>query len=619
MNKNFNSKNLEVVDFLTKETFYDRELWAKFVNQFRFRDDNTNLGWRGEYWGKSMRGAAMICSYSNDEKLYEILTETVRDMLTTQDEYGRFASYDIEKEYHDWDVWCRKYVLLGFLYYYDICKDDALKKEIIEALCKHADYILSTVGDDEGKLKINETSHVHYGMNSSSILEPIVKLYNITKEQKYFDFATHIVNCGGARKINIFELAYKNELAPYEYGITKAYELMSCFEGLCEYYYVTGEEKYKTAAINFGKRLIETDVTVIGCSGTTHELLDFSAMRQTVPYDNGQQETCVTVTWMKLCDKLYKLSGEAIFAEEIERSYYNAYLGAVNDQKKVSNDRCFISYSSLCGIKEAVPSFLPFDSYSPLLVGKRGIKTGGAQMLRDGTYFGCCACIAGAGVGSFINSSVVKNESTVIINQFINGKVSDENFNINITTDYPKNETVNFVFDTKKDTIIKVRIPSWSKDTKIKADFDYQINDGYLVANLNVGKYNLKIDFDFSVYATYPKKWSETTIYTEIKIPEFEYVGTKIKYSPEQDNYVCLTRGPLVLGADSRLDKDINSVFSPLIKDGKAISVDSNKANFPVDVCQEITAEDGTTFTLVDYKSCGRDWESYICAWLKTK
>lgn len=128
-----------LVEFLTHETFYDRELWAKFVNQFRFRDDNTNFGWRGEYWGKSMRGAAMICDYTQDEKLYEILTETVRDMLTTQDEYGRFASYDVEKEYHDWDVWCRKYVLLGFLYYYDICKDDVLKEEIITALCRHAD------------------------------------------------------------------------------------------------------------------------------------------------------------------------------------------------------------------------------------------------------------------------------------------------------------------------------------------------------------------------------------------------------------------------------------------------------------------------------------------------
>lgn len=200
--------------------------------------------------------------------------------------------------------------------------------------------------------------------------------------------------------------------------------------------------------------------------------MDFSAARQTVPYDNGQQETCVTVTWMKLCDKLYKISGEAVFAEQIERSYYNAYLGAVNDHKKVCNNSNFIGYSSLCNIKEATPSFLPFYSYSPLLVGKRGLKTGGAQLLRDGTYYGCCACIAGAGVGSFINSSVVKTENTVIINQFINGNVFDKDFDIEIKTDYPKNSKVNFLFNAKTNKTFKVRIPSWSKETEINADFD---------------------------------------------------------------------------------------------------------------------------------------------------
>ena len=34
------------VRFLTEETYYDRALWAKFVDQFRLRDDCRNEGWR---------------------------------------------------------------------------------------------------------------------------------------------------------------------------------------------------------------------------------------------------------------------------------------------------------------------------------------------------------------------------------------------------------------------------------------------------------------------------------------------------------------------------------------------------------------------------------------------
>lgn len=70
-------------------------------------------------------------------------------------------------------------------------------------------------------------------------------------EKKYLDFAAYIVDCGGAREFNIFEAAYQNELYPYEYPVVKAYELMSCFEGLLEYSLVVKEEKWQIAVKNF--------------------------------------------------------------------------------------------------------------------------------------------------------------------------------------------------------------------------------------------------------------------------------------------------------------------------------------------------------------------------------
>ena len=60
----------------------------------------------------------------------------------------------------------------------------------------------------------------------------------------------YIVKCGGTDIVNIFDLAYEDKLFPYQYPVTKAYEMTSCFEGLLEYYYVTGEERYKKSIIN---------------------------------------------------------------------------------------------------------------------------------------------------------------------------------------------------------------------------------------------------------------------------------------------------------------------------------------------------------------------------------
>ena len=81
-------------------------------------------------------------------------------------------------------------------------------KRITESMQKQVDYIISKIGDrEEGKTPITSASNAWGGINSSSILEPIMKLYNITKEKRYLDFAGHIVNEGGVDNANIFDLA----------------------------------------------------------------------------------------------------------------------------------------------------------------------------------------------------------------------------------------------------------------------------------------------------------------------------------------------------------------------------------------------------------------------------
>ena len=171
-------------------------------------------------------------------------------------------------------------------------------------------------------------------------------------------------------------------------GAPKAYEMMSCFEGLLEYYYVTGKEKYKTAVINFTNAVIETELSVIGCSGITHELFDHTRTRQTVRQDDVMQETCVTVTWMKLCAKVLELTGDSKYADCMEQSFYNAYMGCLNTEGKVSP----YAYEKFI-LKQKQPkmidTYMVVDSYSPLTAGKRGAKIGGSQMLPDYSYYGC--------------------------------------------------------------------------------------------------------------------------------------------------------------------------------------------------------------------------------------
>ena len=50
-----------IVDFTAKfvqnHQLLKTRLWDLFANQFVLRTDGSDGGWRGEYWGKMMRGA----------------------------------------------------------------------------------------------------------------------------------------------------------------------------------------------------------------------------------------------------------------------------------------------------------------------------------------------------------------------------------------------------------------------------------------------------------------------------------------------------------------------------------------------------------------------------------
>ena len=306
---------------ISRWDMFNPSLWKTFVDQFRNLVDGGNNLWRCEFWGKMMRGACMTYQYTCDEELYAVLEESVRDMLTAGDERGRISTYSVETQLDGWDIWGRKYVLLGFQHFMEISKDEALNGEIVTAMKRHTDAFIEDL-HASGK-PIYLCSRHWLGINSSSFLEPTVRLYNITGEKKYLDFAREIVEGGGAEGFDLFNEPLTNEKGPASYPVQKAYEMMSCFEGLLEYGRTTGEEKWIRSAMNLGKHVLQTELTVIGCAGCTHELFDGSKVAQFNEELTGNimQETCVSVTLMKFLLQLMSVSGDADFADAIESAF----------------------------------------------------------------------------------------------------------------------------------------------------------------------------------------------------------------------------------------------------------------------------------------------------------
>jgi len=600
----------DAAEFLVREHLLNREMWKKFVGQYRIQSDGKNNGWRGEYWGKMMRGAALVCSYTRDEALYAVLTESVRDMLTVAEEDGRVSSYTRDTEFNGWDMWGRKYVILALEYYLDICRDEVLKGEIITFISRCADYIIEHIGPD--KQSITRTSNCWFGINSSSILEPMVRLYRLTGEKRYLEFSKYIVDIGAAEGVNVFELAYENRIYPYQYGTSKAYELSSCFEGLLEYYEVTGIEKYKTAVANYAKALIDSEMSIIGGSGMTHELFDHTSSRQTIKKDENEiaQETCVTVTLMKLFSRLLKLTDDSIFADEIERSFYNAYLGALNTEHREAK-ALFESNPHL----DIVHVDLPFDSYSPLTPGKRGKQVGGCQFLCDMSYYGCCACIGAAGVGVFLGNAVTVDGDMVTVNFYERGEAElvcgGVPVKLTFDTDYPAdgNVKIHVVTEAPAEFTLRLRNPGWA-----------DVPSGYAVYRRTWSDDTVELKLDMRLKLHYPDGLDEDVIFTDMSEKINGYwsgAPEKVYREASEDNYVAVTRGPLVLAADSRTGKAADSVFA--VPRHGTLCENVITDGVPCLVKMRFEGENGEEYYLVDYAHAGRDWETVIAAWLPTK
>ncbi len=453
----------EYLDFTLNRQLLSPQTWADFVRVYTADSDDADRGWRNEYWGKMMRGACLCYRATGNRELYALLRDAARGLLQTQRADGRISTYSASCQLSGWDLWGRKYVMTGFLHFLDICKESELRGKIIAALIRHADAILDTVGP--GKVNITETSDYWGGVNSCSILEPFVALYELTKEERYLRFAAYILSTGGCRDGNLIEIALENKIPPYQYPEVKAYETMSFFEGVLAYYQATGEEKYLRAARHFFEAVAETDLTIIGCCGCTHELFDHSALRQAEPNQNIMQETCVSVTWMRLCAKLLLLTGDGKYYRFIERTGFNALFGEVNSHGLPQYDR---------SKKEYLPA-LPFDSYSPLTDSRRGVGVGGLKRFSFGGFYGCCACIASAGVALLPLTAVMRSSDGIWINGLFSGKVTftaSEGKQIAMLAEsaYPKEGWMRLTFATQDGPaacVLYLRIPDDLRDAEI--------------------------------------------------------------------------------------------------------------------------------------------------------
>lgn len=542
-----------------------------------FNNRTETSCWQSEFWGKWFTSAVLAYRYRPEPQLKALLSKAIDGLLATQTPDGYIGNYADDRHLQSWDIWGRKYCMLGLLAYYDL----ALDKQALNAAARLADHLMLELKQKQAKIvKMGN----HRGMAASSVLEPICLLYSRTGETKYLDFAEDIVRQwesedgprliakAGVDVASRFPRPEKNWYG-WEQG-QKAYEMMSCYEGLLELYRLTGEATYRQAVEQAWDNISKTEINIAG-SGSSVECWFHGQAHQAEPVFH-YQETCVTATWIKLSQQLLRLTGEAKYADAIETTYYNALLGAMRSDGS------------------------DWAKYTPLT----GQRLEGSEQCNMG--LNCCNASGPRALFTLPLTAVMEDKAGIQINFFTPGAFilkspAGQNLMLVQETNYPESGEINLEvkMDKPEELSIRIRIPGWSVKQMISVN-------GNLYEGLRPGS-----------YYEIRRVWQNGD---RIQI-QFEMEGRLVRLGGNPD-HAAIARGPLVLARDSRLAGPLmESIIAP-VPDGpgtirlrKVASINPGIwMQFEAAFIPESYKEAGAKPILVsfcDYASAGNSMDSF--------
>ncbi len=548
---------------------------GRLIEPFATRNDGE-WGFRCEFWGKWFTSAMLGYGYTPIARNREVVDKAVHNLLETQTDDGYIGTYPAEHHLGDWDIWGRKYVLLGLLAYYDQVKEP----KVLEAAKRVADHLIKEAGADSG-INIAGTGWIGWkGLASSSVLEPIALLYQKTGEQRYLDFANHIIRMWDSPNrlsptgIRLIQESLSGTPLWEIAGAPKAYEMMSCFEGLCEMYRITGNKLYLDACLSFVQSIIDDEIMIVG-SGSIAEVWCHGKMRQTEPIYQGM-ETCVTVTWMKLLYQMLRLTGDSKYADQLEISLYNALLSAMSPKGD-----WWSYFSSLMG--ERVHSHQQFSD----------------------VVMSCCVANGPRALLLTPSWSVMSSKKGITVNLYCQMETSvitpaNQKAQLKMETSYPENGTIvaTIQLPKKERFSLDLRIPEWSENSVIK--INGKEFDGYVIPGQ---------------YASIEREWSHND---KVELV-MDFRGRVVK-APSGVDDAAIMRGPIVLAFDTRLVPYRSGVTEPpmyrykFIDNNGFIDLEQVTPEIP-DIWMQFKVplkdEAGSTHSLemCDYTSAGNTWE----------
>ncbi len=539
----FNLDDVEIIDsYYLAAQQSDIEFLKKFDNDrllSRFREtagvDTKGIkpykGWEdsllgGHSFGHYLSATAQAIRSTGDEELKEKSAALISGLKECQDELGTGFIFgaqildpqNVERQFDviegkiqdgsdkeenkknkTWVPWYNMHKMLtGLVDTYKYTGNE----EALEVAKSLGDWIYNRASK-WSKSTNNKVLWTEYGGMNDCLYD----LYYYTGDERYLESAHKFdqtdlftdVTSGAANKLNG---KHANTTIPKFVGALKRYSVLKAKDELGE-----GDEQYLEWAEKFFDLAVDKYAYITGGVSVMEHFRDEAKLDGTRNATNC--ESCCAHNMLKLSRELYKLTGEKKYSDYYESTLRNSIMGAVK-----ADDNAAAAYF----LPMATGFFKVFGNTDPA-----------------NNMFWCCT---GSGMENFTklgDSIYFRNDSTLVVNQYVASKVkwSEKNLEITQNSDVTKSDEASFKMHllngaASSNVSIALRVPDWASGK----------------VTVKVNGETIKDTVSSNGYISITRDWKENDE-VSIKYPmEVKAVGL-----PDNNTVYGFKYGPTVLAA----------------------------------------------------------------------
>ena len=483
-------------------------------------------------FAKWVEAAAYTLVWHPDPALEKIIDEAIDIVCNAQQSDGYLNTYYIinglDKRFtnlrDNHELYCFGHFLEAAIAYFSATG----KRKLLDAIIFYGECIASFFGKEEAKLP---------GYPGHEIAEmALVRLYNITKEEKHLKLAKYFVDERGQSPLYFEEERKKHDhgfywqdshfqLQYYQAGKPvrdqhvaegHAVRAVYLYSGMADIARLTRDDELAKSCDKLWENITKKQLYITGAIGQSSYGESFS-YDYDLPNDTIYGETCASIGLAFFAQRMAAMKAKGEYGDIIEKTLYNGIISGMS-----LDGKAFFYVNPL----EVLPEACAKDRRM------RHVKPTRQK------WFRCACCPPNlarliASLGSYVHSYNAKNNilyTHLYLGSELNCHLAgDKELRLSMETNYPWDGEINIFFAMKEKNSFSyaLRIPSWCKK------FTLKLNGNDLAPNVKDG------------FAYIKREWQDNDKISLVLDMSVEFVRSNPKVRANAGK-LAVIRGPIV-------------------------------------------------------------------------